>query len=64
MINGITVNQVYQVFGVTDMREAIQGLSIIISEQLGDNPFIGSVFVFCNRQRDKLKILYWERNGF
>lgn len=64
MINGITVNQVYLVSGVTDMRKATQGLSLIISEQLAHNPFDGSVFVFCNRQRDKLKILYWERNGY
>ena len=64
MINGIPVNQVYLVSGVTDMRKATQGLSLIVSEQLGHNPFDGSVFVFCNRQRDKLKILYWERNGF
>ncbi len=64
MINAMTVNQVYLVSGVTDMRKAINGLSIIISEQLGGNPFSGSVYVFCNRQRDKLKILYWERNGF
>ena len=64
MINAMTVNQVYLVSGVTDMRKAINGLSIIVSEQLGGNPFSGSVYVFCNRQRDKLKILYWERNGF
>ena len=64
MINAMTVNQVYLVSGVTDMRKAINGLSIIISEQLVGNPFSGSVYVFCNRQRDKLKILFWERNGF
>jgi transposase len=64
MIKGITVNQVYLVSGITDMRKAINGLSIIVSEQLEQDPFDGSVFVFCNRQRDKLKILYWERNGF
>ncbi len=46
------------------MRKAINGLSMIISEQLGHDPFNGSVFVFCNRHRDKRKILYWERNGF
>jgi len=64
MINAMTVNRVYLVSGVTDMRKAINGLSIIVSEQLGGNPFSGNVYVFCNRQRDKLKILYWERNGF
>ena len=64
MINGIPVNQVYLVSGVTDMRKATPGLSLLVSEQLEHAPFDGSVFVFCNRQRDKLKILYWGRNGF
>ncbi len=64
MISGLAVNQVYLSVGVTDMRKAINGLSMIVSQQLGHDPFNGSVFVFCNRRRDKLKILYWERNGF
>ena len=64
MISGLAVNQVYLATGVTDMRKAINGLSMIVSEQLGYDPYNGSVFVFCNRHRDKLKILYWERNGF
>ncbi|MCK5355432.1 MAG: IS66 family insertion sequence element accessory protein TnpB [Methyloprofundus sp.] len=46
------------------MRKSINGLSILVSELLDHDPFNGSVFVFCNRQRDKLKILYWEHNGF
>lgn len=64
MIGGLPVNQVYLATGVTDMRKSINGLSIIVSELLGHDPFNGSVFVFCNRHRDKLKILYWEHNGF
>ena len=64
MISGIPVNQVYLAAGATDMRKAINGLSMMVAEQLGHDPFNGSVFVFCNRHRDKLKILYWERNGF
>jgi transposase len=39
--------------GFTDMRKSINGLSLIVSEQLGQDPFAGSVFVFCNRSRDK-----------
>jgi transposase len=46
------------------MRKSINGLSLIVSEQLAQDPFSGRVFVFCNRARDKLKILYWECNGF
>lgn len=64
MINGLSVNYVYLATGVTDMRKSINGLSLIVSEQFGHAPFNGSVFVFCNRSRDKLKILYWECNGF
>lgn len=64
MLVGLTVNQVYLATGFTDMRKSINGLSIIVSEQLEHDPFAGSVFVFCNRSRDKLKILYWECNGF
>jgi transposase len=64
MISGFAVNRVYLATGFTDMRKSINGLSLIVSEQLAQDPFSGSVFVFCNRARDKLKILYWERNGF
>jgi len=64
MISGFAVNQVYLATGVTDMRKSINGLSLMVSEQLVHDPFSGSVFVFCNRARDKLKILYWECNGF
>lgn len=64
MIGGISANHVYLATGSTDMRKSINGLSILVSEQLGFNPYHGSVFVFCNRGRDKLKILYWEHNGF
>ena len=49
--------------GFTDMRKSINGLSILVDEYDFD-PFSGSLFVFCNRRRDKLKILYWDYNGF
>jgi hypothetical protein len=49
---GLSVHQVYLATGFTDMRKSINGLSLIVSEQLGQDPFAGSVFVFCNRSRD------------
>ena len=55
MISGLAVNQVYLATGFTDMRKSINGLSLMVSEQLAHDPFSGSVFVFCNRTRDKLK---------
>lgn len=56
--------KVYLSLGSTDMRKAINGLSIPVSEQLEQDPFSGHLFVFCNRKRNMLKILYWDRNGF
>ena len=64
MINNKSIKQVYLCLGVTDMRKSINGLSLLVSEKLADDPFNGCLFVFCNRSRDKLKMLYWEHNGF
>ncbi|BFM18904.1 IS66 family insertion sequence element accessory protein TnpB (plasmid) [Maricurvus nonylphenolicus] len=47
-----------------DFRKAINGLSLIVQEELALDPFSESLFVFVNRSRNKLKLLYWERNGF
>ena len=47
-----------------DMRKSIDGLSIIISEKLDINPNDGEIFIFYNKKHDKLKMLYWEKNGF
>ena len=55
---------VYLAVGSTDMRKSINGLSILVEQAIGQNPFSGDLFVFCNRHRRIVKILYWERNGF
>ena len=47
-----------------DFRKAINGLSILVAEELELDPFSAHVFGFCNRRRDQVKLLYWERNGF
>jgi len=49
--------------GFTDMRKAINGLSVLVDD-LDLDPFSGHMFVFCNRRQTMLKILYWDRNGF
>ena len=46
------------------MRKSINGLSLLVADQLELDPLSGHLFAFCNRKRDMVKILYWERNGF
>ena len=46
------------------MRKAINGLSILVEDRLELDPFCGHLFAFCNRRRNMVKILYWDRNGF
>ena len=50
--------------GSTDMRKQINGLSIIVTEDLQMDPFEGNLYLFCNKGRRILKILYWDKNGF
>ena len=47
-----------------DMRKGINGLSIMVSDIWGLNPSDGSIYIFYNKKYDKLKLLYWDRNGF
>lgn len=56
--------EIYLATGITDMRKSIDGLALIVSEIMALDPFSESLFVFCNRGRDKLKILHWQTNGF
>lgn len=56
--------RVFLVLGSTDMRKAINTLSILVEGTLRRDPFSGHLFVFCNRRRTLIKILYWDRNGF
>ena len=55
---------VYVYRQVVDFRKSINGLSAIVEQELSVSPFSTDLFVFCNRRRDKVKILYWERSGF
>lgn len=56
--------KVYLYTGVVDMRKSIDGLAALVEQVLEMNPMSDALFVFCNRGRDKIKLLYWERNGF
>lgn len=64
MLNVPATARVYLACGSTDLRKSIDGLAALVQEGFGLDPFSPCLFAFCNRQRNKLKILYWEHNGF
>lgn len=47
-----------------DMRKEINGLVTLVIESLSQSPTAESIYVFYNRQRDKIKCLWWDKNGF
>jgi transposase len=64
MINAGETPRVYLACGSTDMRKNIDGLAALVTHTFALDLFSNSLFVFCNRGRDKLKILFWDTNGF
>ena len=47
-----------------DARKSIDGLCILITEYFADNPQSGNLFIFFNKARDKVKIIWWDATGF
>ena len=50
--------------GATDMRKNIDGLAMIAQFVINKDPLESHLFVFCNKSKNKIKILYWDQNGF
>ena len=48
----------------TDMRKSFDGLSALVRTQLDEDPLSGQLFVFINRRRTQLKVLYFDRGGY
>jgi transposase len=47
-----------------DFRKTYRGLAAIVEQELEHNPFDGGLYAFINRRHDKVKLLFWEDNGF
>jgi len=55
--------RIYLASGPTDLRKSFDGLSGIARTKLEQDPTSGHLFVFCNRRRDRLKVLYFDGSG-
>lgn len=56
--------KIYFATGLVDMRNGIDGLRAVVENTLKKDPDEGHLFVFVGKTRDKLKILFWDRNGY
>jgi len=63
MLN-LTGKRVFLACGRTDMRKNIDGLAAIVEGSFNLDPFDGALFVFCNRNRDRIKVLEFDGDGF
>jgi transposase len=57
-------DDIYFHTGLVDFRKSINGLLATIENELEVNTFAGTLFIFCNKKQDKLKLLYWDKTGF
>ena len=61
---GHEIHEIFLYRDAIDFRKSMDGLAAIVEMELEKNIFTGSLFVFTNRRRDKMKILYWNKSGF
>lgn len=63
MLSIATGTRIFIAAGATDMRKGFDGLQGVVTGVLQQDPLSGHLFLFVNRRRDKLKILYWDGCG-
>ena len=60
----VDIQKIYLYREPVDFRKAIDGLAPIVEQDMNLSAFEIAVFVFCNKGRDKVKALYWDKTGF
>lgn len=64
MLNLTNETRIFAYTGVADMRKGFNGLSGIVREEFQSDPTDGSLFMFINRRRDRMKLLHFDGGGF
>jgi len=64
MIIDLSTVRIFLRPGHTDLRKAVNGLAMIIEQEMEGEPFSGNVYLFCNRERKLLKAVWWDKTGF
>lgn len=66
MLNDLlkSVSSIYIIYGATDFRKRTHSLCKMIEEKYTINPYKKVAFVFCNKKRDSIKVLCYDKNGF
>ena len=63
MLSISLTTRVFLATAPTDMRKGFDGLFALVENVISEDPFSGHLFVFRNRRRDRLKVLWWDRDG-
>lgn len=64
MIDLKNINKIYIMPGYTDLRLGIDGYAAIVQLSFKGTPTDGSLYIFCNKAKDKIKILHFEYDGY
>ena len=64
MLDFSRVQNYYIACGYTDMRKQIDGLAALVQTQFGQEMDETSLYLFCGRQADRIKALYWDGTGY
>jgi transposase len=55
--------RIYLAVGATDLRKSYEGLSDLVRHQFKEDPLSGHLYLFANRDRTRIKLLYWDGSG-
>src|SRR6266536_922242 len=64
MIGLLPTTTIFLATAPTDLHKAYDALAVLVRQSLGQDPLSGSLYVFCNRRRDRIKILFWVEGGY